>query len=275
MNNTDLTIVITTFRSEKKIFTCLDSIESNTKIIVIENSNNINFQKNLENKYKNLKCFLTGNNHGYAKGNNIGLSKVETKYALVLNPDTVIEKKSLENFFITAKKYPEFSLIGPAYENNVTEKKIEGDIIEVENLKGFAIFINMQKFKDKSFFDENYFLYFEDIDLCKKVKKDNGTIFLDSSIKIKHLGAESVDLTPRIEIEKNRNWHWMWSTFYFHKKHYNFAYALLIITPKFLSSLFKLLLYTIVLNKKKTIYLFRLKGIINGVVGRNSWYRPS
>ena len=97
----------------------------------------------------------------------------------------------------------------------------EKKIIEVENLKGFAIFFNMQKFNN-IFFDENFFLYFEEIDLCKRVKEKNGKIFIDKSIIIKHLGGKSVISNDEIELEKNRNWHWMWSTFYFHKKHKGF-----------------------------------------------------
>ena len=65
-------------------------------------------------------------------------------------------------------------------------------LIEVDNLKGFAIFFNMSKFNN-DFFDENFFLYFEEIDLCKKVKKKNGKIYLDKKIIINHQGASSVD----------------------------------------------------------------------------------
>ena len=99
----------------------------------------------------------------------------------------------------------------------------------MKNLKGFAIFINMEKFQD-NFFDENFFLYFEEIDLCKKVKDNNGDIFLAKSIRIQHDSASSVN-SGKFELEKNRNWHWMWSSFYFHKKHKGFFIALLIVIP--------------------------------------------
>ena len=45
-----------------------------------------------------------GGNHGYAKSNNAGLSQVKTKYALVLNPDTIIEENAIENFFFNGFK---------------------------------------------------------------------------------------------------------------------------------------------------------------------------
>ena len=124
--------------------------------------------------------------------------------------------------------------------NNQNEnfKNVENDLLEVKNLKGFAFFLNMEKFK-KDFFDENFFLYFEEIDLCKKVKCKGGKIYISKNIIINHDGASSVNTKNEIELEKNRNWHWMWSTFYFHKKYKGFIIALIIIFPKFFSSLIK------------------------------------
>ena len=67
----ELTIVINTFRSDEKIFSCIDSIDKNIKIIIIENSDNFKFKNNIENKYKNVTCYLANENLGYAKGNNL------------------------------------------------------------------------------------------------------------------------------------------------------------------------------------------------------------
>ena len=275
MESKDLSIVIVTFKSEDIISKCLKSIPSDIKVIIVENSKNEKFKKDLENKYKNVDCILTGNNRGYAAANNIGLNIVKTKYALVLNPDCILEHDAIRNFFITANKVQDFHLIGPAQGQMINIDFKNNDFIEVENLKGFAIFFNMSKFSNK-FFDENYFLYFEEIDLCKYVKKNNGKIYLDKNIVIKHEGGSSVKKLKKIELEKNRNWHWMWSTFYFHKKHKGFLLALIIILPKLLSSFFKIFIYMLILNKEKhSIYVCRLSGIFNSIIGKKSWYRPS
>ena len=60
METSDLTVVIVTLKSEEVIFTCLDSIPSNIKVIVVENSNNKKFKEQLEEKYQNTKCILAG-----------------------------------------------------------------------------------------------------------------------------------------------------------------------------------------------------------------------
>ena len=274
MDIKDISIVITTYKSESKLYSCLNSLPQSVKIIVVENSNDVKFKQRLNIKYPNIECILTGENKGYSVANNIGLSQVTSKYSLVLNPDTILEKNTLNNFLETAKHYPDFWLIGPsdhqANDNPLGSKKV----FEVNNLKGFAIFFNMEKFK-KEFFDENYFLYFEEIDLCKKVKINNGKIYLDHELKIYHEGGSSVDIKYKDELEKNRNWHWMWSTFYFHKKYKGFFIALMIIFPKLFSSFLKTIFFQLTQNKrKKDIYLNRLSGISNSILGKNSWRRP-
>ena len=275
MESKELSIVIVTFKSEEKIFDCLDSIPRNIKVNIVENSNNGDFKKEVENRFQNVKCTLTGSNIGYAVANNIGLKNVDTKFALVLNPDTILDKKAIDNFFITEKILIDFWLLGPARDQKVNNNFKNSNILEVENLKGFAIFFNMEKFNN-DFFDENYFLYFEEIDLCKKVKNNNGKIYLDKNILIKHEGSSSVNKKQIIELEKNRNWHWMWSSFYFHNKYKGFLIALIIILPKLISSIFKTFFYLINFDKvKKNIYFCRLSGIVNSIMGRKSWYRPS
>ena len=275
MKSKELTIVIVTFKSEDKIINCLKSIHLETPVIVVENSKDKNFKQKIENEFRNTNCILTGENRGYSVANNIGLKLVKTKYALVLNPDTILEKNAIENFLDIARMTDDFLLIGPANDQAMTfdfkGKKLRG----VKNIKGFAIFFNLEKF-NKTYFDENFFLFFEEIDLCKRVIKNKGKIYLSEKIIIKHEGASSVNKDNSLELEKNRNWHWMWSTFYFHKKHKGYFAAFILIFPKLLSAFLKSLLYLFIFNKlKRDIYLSRLNGILNSMLGRKSWYRPS
>ena len=66
MESNKLSVVIVTFKSDSKIYTCLNSIPKDTSIFVVENSNNINFKNEIERKYPNVKCILTGSNKGYS-----------------------------------------------------------------------------------------------------------------------------------------------------------------------------------------------------------------
>ena len=162
MPRNELTIVINTFNSDEKIYSCLDSINPDLKILVIENSNNVKFKESIEKKYPNVFCELTGENLGYAKGNNLGLSKVKSQFALILNPDTLIEKNTIDNFLHTALKYNDFAIIAPAIQERkdfdlLKNSKAIKDIIEVDRVKGFAMFLNISQFKDVGFFDDNLY----------------------------------------------------------------------------------------------------------------------
>ena len=278
MSYNKITVVINTFHSEDKIDRCLNSINPKIKILVIENSNNSNFKLNLEKKYSNVTCYLTGENLGYAKGNNLGLSKVTTEYALILNPDAYLDNDTLNNLINSAKNLNNFAIIGPAKQNEYSNKNFDEtkpDIFEVDHVKGFAMFLNMKEFNDIGFFDENIFIYLEEIDLCKRLKKNNKKIFLAQKVIIHHVGGSSHNAKINFEMELSRNWHWMWSTFYYNKKHYGYFISIIRASGKLCSSLIKMIFYYLIFNKtKQKIYFQRFSGLINSILGRKSWYRP-
>lgn len=278
MSYDKITVVINTFNSEDIIYHCLDSINQETKILVIENSNKASLKKDLEKKYINVQCFLTGQNLGYAKGNNFGLSKVKSKFALILNPDAILKNDTLNQLLITANNFPDFAIIGPAKQDEFSEidlHKNKSQVFEVNTLKGFAMFLNMDQFEKIGFFDENFFIYLEEIDLCKRLKNNNKKIYLDKKVIISHKGGSSHNEEINFEMELSRNWHWMWSTFYYNKKHFGYFFALITISKKFFSSLVKMIFYSLLFNSsKKKIYFQRFSGLLNSIIGNKSWYRP-
>jgi len=269
----DLTVIITTFKSDLKIENCLNSINSQIKVIIIENSQSESFKINIEKKYKNVECILPEGNLGYSKANNLGLSKVKTKYALILNPDTVLDPEAINNFFKFTKNYEDFAIVGPN-QNEQIENNLKAASFEVEKIKGYAMFLNLSKFSNIGYFDENFFLYLEEIDLCKRIKQIKEKIYVDPNIQVLHLGGASVDPKFSEDVELNRNWHWMWSRFYFNKKHTNYFFALIFMMPKLLSSILKIIIYSATFKtKKRKIYLMRLSGLINSIIGKSSWHR--
>jgi len=278
MSIKDITIVIASFKSEKKIKNCINSIDKQAKVLVIENSSNLNFKENLEKEFNNVECILAGANIGYGSANNIGLKKVKTRYALILNPDATLNSSALEKFIKMTEKIHNFAIMAPYIQeeknkfDNIYLKNTQP--VEVENVKGFAMFLNLSEFKDVGFFDESFFFYFEEIDLCRRLINHGKKIYLIPEIKIEHGGGVSHDESINTEMELSRNWHWMWSTFNYHKKYRGFFVSFFIILPKLSSAIVKVLLYTLTFNKKKQIYYQRLSGLINAIMGKRSWYRP-
>ena len=277
MSIKDITIVITSFKSENKIKECLNSIDKHCQIINVENSNNQDYKRQIEKEFKNVKCILTGENLGYGKANNIGLKEVKTKYALILNPDTKLYPETLNSFISLANDIKNFAIIGPGIieGDDLHKIAIKQEAKETNTVKGYAMLMNLSQFEDIGFFDENIFFFLEEIDLCKRLKRKNKIIYYSPNTKVHHEGGKSHDNSYNYEMELSRNWHWMWSTFYYNKKHNGYLIALLIILPKLFTTTFKFFIYSIFKNKeKKEIYKQRYLGLINSILGKTSWYRP-
>ena len=278
----NLTIVIVTLKSEKVIYKCINSINQDIPIIVVENSNNQKFKHDLESKYKNLKCILSGSNLGMGAGNNIGIKATTTDYVFILNPDTTLEPNTLNELFLASKKITEFTILSPINVDlnfpNYKTKKIseeENSPFQVDYIDGFSMLLNKNKFNDDIYFDENFFLYLENNDLCIRTNRSGGSIYIVPASKINLGGSKAVDIKYRDEVELSRNWHWIWSKFYFNKKNFGFTKAMIECFPSYISSILKFLFYSLINSDfKKKIYLNRVSGFYNALIGKSSWYRP-
>ena len=280
INIENTTFIIVTYKSEKIVHSCLDSLPENSNKIVIENSQNLQLKKNLESTYKNLKVIINENS-GFGASNNLGIKECNTQFAYILNPDVTFKKDTFDNLCRSCLDISDFSIVSPIhgdknYPNYKIKKKynfISDDIIEVDDLDGFSMLVNKNNFDESDYFDENFFLYLENNDLCLRVKKNNQKIYVIKNSIIEHRGGASSD-PDFSQIEYLKNWHWMWSKFYYHHKHDSYLYAFMKIFKNLISAFIKTIFYTILRNnKKKDFYKARLSGCINGLLLKKSWYR--
>ena len=296
---TNLTVIIVTYMTDKNIlFNCLQSIDSNIKVIIVENSTNFKNRNYFLKKFANIEIVCTGLNLGYGKGNNFGLDKVKTHHALILNPDIVCKADFFKKIIKLIKKNKNFWIIGCQYSNdtaylpagffnekkhNIFKKNFfknkKESLTKVDWVTGCSMLINLKKFKNRNIFDKNYFLYFEEFDLCKSTNDNGGFVYSSSDLKVHHLGFKgSLGSNNLLKNEANklRDWHWMWSYFYFYKKNYNYFYALYKVFGKFCKSFLKTIFYAFLFNKvNRDKYLFRFLGLLFSIIGLKSNYRGS
>ena len=277
------TFVIVCFKSQEVIYDCLNTLPKEANKIIVENSNNLNLKKDLESKFTNIEVIINKNS-GFGASNNLGIKKSKTQFVFILNPDVKFREDTFDNLTKTCRSIPDFAIISPIhsdskYPNYTIKNKyrnIEKNIIEVDEIDGFSMLINKSKFEDEIYFDENFFLYLENNDLCLRTKKSAQNIFIIKNSLIDHKGGSSTDISSSNEIEYLRNWHWMWSKFYYHKKHFGYLYGFLKIFRNLISAFLKSIIYSILgNNKKKTFYKARLSGCMNGLLLKKSWYRPN
>ena len=277
----EITFIIVSYRAKKIIYNCINSLPKFSKKIVVENSYDRDLKLDLESKYDNIEVILN-DNLGMGSSNNIGILRSKTQYVHILNPDTIFKNDTFENLANTCKKLNDFAILSPLhsklnYPNFKISKNVESineNIIEVDSLDGFSMLINKNKFKDNDFFDENFFLYLENDDLCLRTKKMNEKIFIIKNSLIDHLGASSSNQSKEDKLEYLRNWHWMWSKFYFNKKHYGFLNSLSKILLNVISANIKFLFYLLIFNShKRKIYQMRILGSLNSIAGKKSFFR--
>ena len=293
----DLTVIIVTFNTSRKvILDCLNSISKNVNILIVENSESFIDKDLVLTKFPNVNIVCTGENLGYGKGNNFGISHVKTDYVLILNPDVTCDEKFFTNIISVVDEAKDFTIIGCQYlydnifmpagffdenQNNSFIKNFKNNDIKplsiVEWVTGCSMLINLNKFSNKNIFDKNFFLYFEEFDLCKSIIKSGGKIYTSRKLKIHHLGFKSSLSENKIEnlkITNLKDWHYMWSSFYFYRKNYNFIFALWKLSGKFFKSFFKMIFFTIIFQKNdKNKYLYRFLGLLNSIMGKPSSYR--
>tara|TARA_Y100000590_G_scaffold384622_1_gene456120 strand:+ start:200 stop:1042 length:843 start_codon:yes stop_codon:yes gene_type:complete len=272
----DLEILTVTFKSEHIIESCLSNIDSNFKVTVVENSNNLNFKKKMEER-KNTRCILANENIGFGSAFNLGAKNINSKYILHINPDVKIDSEIIKKLYQSAIKIENLGILSPleiavgVKNNNLVDTN---KIVETEWVRGFVMLINNINCKPSNYFDENIYLYLEEIDLCKRLKKEyNKKIYLIPGIQVEHYGGKSHNPVHAEKMELQRNWHYMWSLFYFSKKHYGIFNAYKTTLKKFFSSIFKCCFYYFYSKKNFLKYKHRFLGLLSSYLGNKSNFR--
>ena len=278
------TIIIPSYRSKKLILTHLKRFSKNFKIIIIENSYDINFKNIVENKYKNVDIYLK-KNIGYGRAVNFASQKVKTKYFFVMNPDTKIYKNTLNNLINAAKKIDKFGAIGPIYFDQKKNYK-KNSIIKKNKIIAAAMLIDTKTFKKIKGFDKNFFLYYEDNDYFRKCDFLNLKLYqvTNSFIihkKVKKLKKNELNLhsTTFSNINEKNNtyyiggWHGQWSKFYFLKKYNGFIFALFICLPNILLNIIQMIPYIFIDMTKAKYKYYKIEGFVCSVMGLPSFKR--
>ena len=278
----EVSIVIISHKSKKRVISLINQISNDFKIIIIENSLDKSIESELPKQSKNIKIIFSENN-GYGSAINLARKHVITKYFFVLNPDILKVNDQLINAFCDAAKElkDNFGALGPRFEK-VSEKSHKQSNInekygQIESISGSAMFFCSEIFDRNRGFDENFFLYFEETDYCFRSNKNDYKIYQINSQRVYHDIGTSVETESENEAIELKNlyiWHFIWSKFYYCKKCYSFPIALIIFIPIILRIIFRITLASIFnnINKKKK-YLIRLNGLIASIRGMQSYKR--
>ena len=278
----EVTVVLVSHKSKKKVLNLIKNISNNFKIIIVENSHDKSIENKISDIHKNIQIIFSENN-GYGSAINLARKHVATKYFFILNPDMQkIDDNLLNVFYESAKELNDnFGALGPRFEN-VSEKSHKQSNInekygQIESISGSAMFFCTEIFDKNEGFDENFFLYFEETDYCYRSNKNNYKIYQVNSQRVQHDIGTSVETTSEDEANKFKNlyaWHFIWSKFYYYAKRYGRSTSVVLFLPTLLRIIFRICLNTISGDKvSKSKYQIRLNGLINSIKDNKSFKR--
>lgn len=271
----NISIIIVSYKSKDKVLKFIKNISNKFNIVIIENSEDQLLKNEIELS-KNIKIFLK-KNIGYGSAANFARKKINTKYFLLCNPDIndLYEEKINDLFNLTKKLDDNFLCLGPSYKNKISNENY--NILKVKKISGACMLINTKTFDLLSGFDENFFLYFEEDDLCKRGLKKKYYSYQTNKVIVNHdIGTSVTNLTEddKIHTKELTLWHFIWSDFYFHSKHYGKLLSIILFIPTIIRIIFKILLsYLFKNDKMNRKYKIRYSGLINSIKGLKSLKR--
>jgi hypothetical protein len=218
---TDLSIIIVCFKGWERLNKCLEALNSfkgenfRVEVIVVDNKSDDDTINKTEIRFPKFRFIYNKINGGFANGCNLGAGNASGEFLLFLNPDTVASESEIEKLLNTAKQNPEFAILSCKQVNEKGKESVAyGPFPSMFNLTGFqrAIFgnrmselrrqtpevsfpdwisgsvvlIRQTTFRKINGFDEDFWMYFEDVDLCRRIRKIDSEIAFCRNITIEH-----------------------------------------------------------------------------------------
>ena len=285
MNN-DITIIFVLYKSGNILYENLKELK-NFKKIIIDNNPSSTIETELKLIDKNIVYKKMNSNLGMSKAAKIALDSVNTNFFLYLTADTIINEKNILNLLTIYKKYPNIGLVAPIHldkkgdysgnyfchplkriiNRNKFNKNIykslskllpEGDF-SVSTVWGAPILLKTSLIKEIGFFDQNFFMYFEDVDLCDRII-DKGLEIIETPFSFCHHHKGSSNIKSINNLYTTISSYKFSELYYFSK--FKIKYRIRIYIHSF-DYFFRLILNVVLFNKLKIFSnLFRLVGII-------------
>lgn len=212
-----ITLLIVSFNSASTLIQCQAELLASGRfpVVVIDNASTDGSADRIAKAYPSVRVLRMDRNMGYGRAANRGLAEVETPYAFLLNPDLEVTADGVQSMLDFAQTHAsEASLFAPAVVER--DARHEGAMSR-DWIIGAAMLFKMKNFEDVGFFDESIFLFYEETDLCRRLRQRGQRILLNTDVHMHHLGGQSS--CPNSNVEALKNWHRGWSYLYYLRKH--------------------------------------------------------
>ncbi len=232
----DLSIIIVNYRGWKRLSQCLESLSIIDdsrflhEVIVVDNNSGDGFFDQFREIFPQFTFILNTGNNGFANGCNLGAMKSQGENLLFLNPDTVANAESLYAMLSEVRERRPYSIVSccQVTENGAMERPYQR-FLSPSNLTGWmraihkivspdreklfsqnekyiypdwvsgsVVMISRISFEGLTGWDDDYWMYFEDVDLCRRARSKDGQIVLLRTFCIEHNHGGSTRINRQV-----------------------------------------------------------------------------
>ena len=227
--------VVVAHDSAAVIVDCLEALAPAARVLVIDNASRDDTATIVARTLPTATLVRNARNLGFGNGCNQALARVETEFALVINPDAVLSAGALEALIAAADRYPEAAMLGPAVTTPGGRVEFgrrpvladpragpdglpapDGDCC-IDYIAGAVMLLRMSVLARTGAFDPEIFLYCEDDDLCHRLRAVGCSLVVVPSAHARHASGGSSSPSP--ELERIKSWHGAWSRAYVEGKY--------------------------------------------------------
>ncbi|MDR1089975.1 MAG: glycosyltransferase family 2 protein [Prevotella sp.] len=253
-----VSIIIVNYNTAELLGNCIRSVQSKTEgvdyeIIVVDNNSEKESLDHLTEKYPTVHFIFSEENLGFGRANNLGVSHANGKYLFFLNPDTLLLNNAISILYEFMEANSQAGVCGGnMYKGDMTPASSYYDIdfltLEykiifnrkrhtgfnhtrmpqtVNVIVGADLFIPASLFNKFKGFDPDFFLYFEEVELCYRIQKAGYKIISVPEAEIIHLQGGSAENKSKELNKWSYQEHWYSKFVYFSKTKGKFKTALL------------------------------------------------
>ncbi|OQY48660.1 MAG: hypothetical protein B6242_01760 [Anaerolineaceae bacterium 4572_78] len=226
----DVSIVILNWNTRQLLADCIETIfqyqgNLNIEIIVVDNNSSDDSQTMIQTQYPHVKLIENHKNVGFAKGNNQGVVISQAKYVLLLNSDAFLHENSLQILLGLIETTPQIGIVGAHLRNedgtfqashtdfptlwqellilsglgrlfyghwypSYGPDELEGAKV-ADYVVGACLLVRKTAYESIGGFDETYFMYAEEVDLCYRMRQAGCEVWYQPVAKVTHLGGAS------------------------------------------------------------------------------------
>lgn len=227
-----VSVIVLNWNGKKFLKNCLDSLQkvaySSLEIIVVDNNSKDGSQEFVRKNYQNVVLIGNKENYGFAKGNNIGFEASTGDYILILNNDTIVTSNFLDFLIKDFENDPKIACLQPQIRLSKNKELLDGvgafltftgflyhfgylknrmqvkynKRIKIFSAKGACIFLRRKAIEKVGLFDEDFFIFFEETDLCFRLWLAGYSVVYEPKSVIYHLGGGDTASSNSYQHEK-------------------------------------------------------------------------